>query len=810
MKINTQKSNHLLSHLQTITIFIFILCFSNAFSQTKITGKVVNQDKKPIEFAEVSLQTSTNVLVKNALTNEQGIFEFSVPNGDYILKINQVNIEIYSKEIAVSENMDLGEIIITEKINQLNEVSIATKKKLIERKVDRVVFNVENSIGATGGDAVDALKLAPGIRVQNDKIAMVGKSGMAVMVDDRLIELSGDDLINYLRTIPSDNISKIEVITTPPAKYQASGNSGLINIKLKKTKKDSWNSSVGTTLTQRSFFGGNVQGDFNYNKDKFSMQSSVNVGNNVKTNTDNNITFFPTETWNSLSPRIIDNKFASVRLASDYKVSDKWSFGMQYLGSFSNMKINGITTTTRANSNNIQINSYINSENQTKDQPNLNAVNMHATNVLDTLGTKINYDIDYFSYRNTDDIDFKGRFLTNNLSEIPNSRFAGFTTNNSDISNYSAKVDVDLPKKWAVFSFGARVSQSVTNNNVAFFDGSSGTLVFNPLQSNAFEYTENNQAFYASANKEISKKWTAQFGLRAEATQTTGFSKTLNQTNTLDYIKLFPTLYVSYKANENNTFSTNYSRRINRPNYEQLNPFKIFDNPFIIVEGNPFLQPSFSDNFELIYAYKNLENKLYFSNVTDGFEQLSIVDSATNITNYFVLNFKNIQSFGITESYTFDMWKWWTSTNSFDLLYVVARSTSLITIPKSEGFVSSLSTNNDFVLNTKKSLLFNFNYTYNFPGVADLAEFSASSALSLSVKYLTLDKKLQISLIGNDVFRQERPVYSMFSNGILQKFNNYYDQQSIRLSLRYKFGNAKLKVQKRDFGNEDERNRTGK
>ena len=796
--------------LKRLIFLVTISLFSNANCQKTLSGKLLNQNKKPIEFAEVLLTTATNKIISNQLSTENGSFSFSVSNGNYILKVNQANYEIYTATVEVLSDIDLGEIIIIEKVNELNEINIVTKKKLIERKVDRLVFNVANSIGATGGDAVDALKLTPSIRILNDKIVMIGKSGMAVMVDDRVIDLSGADLVNYLRTIPSDNIAKIEVISTPPAKYQAAGNSGLINIKLKKVKKNSWNSSIGTSLVQRSLFGGNIQGDFNYNKDKMSFQSSINVGNAMKTNTDENDTFFANETWSSKSPRVIDNKYVNIRTAIDYQLSSKWLVGMQYLGSYSNMNINSETLTTRSNKANGQINSFIKSDNQTTDKPDLNSINIHATNTLDTIGSKIDFDIDYFSYKNFDAIDFRGNSLNSNLSTIPNTLFAGKTTNNSDISNYSAKIDVELPKKWADLSFGARASQSKTNNAVSFFNNASGISVFDPLQSNTFEYTENNQALYVSVSKKINEKWTTKFGLRAEATQTIGFSKTLNQTTKLDYLKLFPTFYVSYKPNENNTLSTNYSRRINRPNYEQLNPFRIFDGPFIIVEGNPFLNPSFTDNFELIYTYKNLDNKLYFSNTTDGFEQLGIVDSATNITRYFVLNFKNIQSYGIAESYVFDKIKWWTSTNSFDLNYTVAKSTSLITIPIARGFMSNISTSNDFTLNIPKTFLLNMNYNYNFPGTSELATITSSSALSISLKYLALNKKLQFTLTGNDIFRQERPRYSMFSNNTLQVFNNYYDQQSVRLAIRYKFGNDKIKVTKRDFGNEDERNRTGK
>ena len=176
---------------------------------------------------------------------------------------------------------------------QIQEVEIVAKKKLIERKVDRLVFNVENSISATGGDALDALKITPGIRVQNNQVSMIGKSGMAVMVDDKLIQLSGDDLVNYLKTIPSDNIKNIEVITTPPAKYDAQGNSGIINIRLKRAKHNSWNSSIRSTYTQTTYPAGSLGGSFNYNKNKISIESDLGYTNGSISPTYNTTFFFP-------------------------------------------------------------------------------------------------------------------------------------------------------------------------------------------------------------------------------------------------------------------------------------------------------------------------------------------------------------------------------------------------------------------------------------------------------------------------------------------------------------------------------------
>lgn len=170
-------------------------------------------------------------------------------HGVYKVQIWQANKIELSKNIELNADLDLGSIIVTESI-LLESVIVTGRKKLIERKVDRLIFNVENSINAAGGDVIDGLSVVPGVRVQNDKITIIGKSTLAIMIDDRIVQLTEEDLSNYLKSIAADAIKSIEIFTSPPAKYEAAGNSGLVNIKLKKVKKDSWNALVGSTYIQ--------------------------------------------------------------------------------------------------------------------------------------------------------------------------------------------------------------------------------------------------------------------------------------------------------------------------------------------------------------------------------------------------------------------------------------------------------------------------------------------------------------------------------------------------------------------------------
>lgn len=220
------------------------------FAQNTITGKIVGQANEPIEYAEVILHTLDSIAIKSELTNEEGVFTFKdIARGTYKLNIQYFSQNIFSKIIKLEGSLDL-ETIITDAGLNLSEVVITGKKPLIERKVDRLVFNVENSVAATGGNGLDALKLTPRIKVQNDEISMIGKGSVAVLINDRIVPMSGTDLATYLKSLNAEDIKSIEVISNPPAKYSAEGNSGLVNIVFKKSKNDAWNASLRSIYQQ--------------------------------------------------------------------------------------------------------------------------------------------------------------------------------------------------------------------------------------------------------------------------------------------------------------------------------------------------------------------------------------------------------------------------------------------------------------------------------------------------------------------------------------------------------------------------------
>ena len=781
-----------------LSLLLIILFQNQVFSQIKISGQIKNEKNNPVEFIEIQLQNKDSIIFKSELTNAEGKFILETEKGEYSLLVRQLGGIYHKQKINVNQDTYIGIINITEKEQQLQEVVITSKKKLIDRKVDRLIFNVENSISASGGDAIDALKITPRVKVKNDNISMIGKNNMSVMVDDKLILLTGDELINFLKSIPSDNIKSIEVITTPPAKYDAEGNSGLINIKLKKSKLNQWNASLRSSYIQSTYPKGSFGGNFDYQKNKLSLYSNLNYVNGSNAPVETNKIYYPLGLWNEENKRRDFQNSVNGRIGADHKISEKFSVGMQYLGSFSKPKIAENSLTTIYNQTNSQIDSYINTLSENLGKNNNHSINLNSTVVFDTIGKKMNINLDYFKFKNDDNRIFN----TINLLSANN-------TSLQDIQNYSAKIDFEHPLKWINLSYGGKLSFIKTQNNVNYFDTTLGNPIFDPTQSNEFNYDENTQAIYINGTKKLNEKWETQLGFRLENTQTEGVSKTLNQKNTNSYTKLFPTFYLTYTPNEKNAFSINYNKRINRPSYNRLNPFRWYSNPFSYTEGNPFLQPSFSNNLELNYTFNdNWSNSIYYSHTDNGFEQITIVDNTDNIQKTIAQNFFKTTIIGVSESYTYNKLKWLSSTFSFDWNYSKSESLIPITNQNLNGSNAYFSISNDFNLNKNKTLLFNFSYWYNFKGTSDLDKNNAYSQLDASIKYFAFDKKLQISFNANDFLSTNRPIYTSFTNNIQIDYKNYYDVRLFRLSLVYKFGNKNINVEKKEVGNQEEKERT--
>ncbi len=790
-----------------LSCILFLFITANALGQQhELKGKVKNQANEPV-FLYASLLHHDSVMVLQTATDSIGCFSLQVSGGEYLLVLEQFGKVYLKRGIALDSNMDLGDLSINE-ATELQGVTITAGKKQIEQKADRLVFHVENTTMATGGTALDALKATPTVRVQHEAISIAGKGEVLVMIDERLQRMSQEDLVSLLKSIPADNIKSIEVITTPPARYDAEGNTGLINIKLKTAKRNAWNANVGASYMQRTYASGGIQGMFNYNHNKLALQASVSKGAEKLLTTSDSRIFYPGTCWQQEADNKVTRDLWSLGLGLDYQLTERWTTGIKYLGSFTDRTSLSHPFTTRFNQVTEAAHAYITSDVDARSRPVMNGINWYHAIALDSSGEKVTVDLDYFGYSKEDRRFFSGNERDNYGDVIPNTFFASTNSNRNTVRNYSGKVDFSMPYKWAELSFGAKVSYTRTGNDLAVYDNRSGMPILDNDQSNMFHYKEYNEALYCAASRKLGKQWEAQAGLRMEATQTVGYSQTLDQAHKNSYIQLFPTAYLTYTANDSNSFSLAYSRRIRRPGFDYLNPFVIRTSPYDYYEGNPYLKPSFTDNLELSYIRsQNWVSSVYYAMVSDFGQELPIIDARTNITRSIPVNYANAYQLGLSTYYNFNRLSWWNSVTGFNVNYQNVQSKADF-IKSVDGYNAYCYSNNEFTLNRERSVFAGLNYGLQLPGQYQVFHISAIHILDLSMKFLLYQKKLSITVTGEDLLNAQRPVITSYSNGIKNTVKSYGDTRGFRIAISYRLGNKDIGARQRNTGNEEEKSRT--
>ncbi|MCL1934289.1 MAG: TonB-dependent receptor [Candidatus Azobacteroides sp.] len=793
-----------------MAVFIFVdLALASSAQVFQLSGKVIENNSTPVEFAEILLMQN-NTMIGYQLTDEDGKFSLDTEAGKFLLLIRQLGDTLYNKDIDVTHDIDLGIINIQPKSKLLQEVTIVAKKKLMERKADRMIFNVTNLPSTDGGDAMDILRITPRIIIDDNTITIAGKSSVNVMINDRPVNLSGDELVNFLKSLRANDIQSIEVITTPPAKYEAEGNSGLINIVMKKTAIDTWSGSVFGNYLQAKYASGTLGGNFNYNKKALSFYANASYNDGKSYMDDAGSIFYPSLKWESKGDYTNNSHSFNARTGFDVNITDRWTMGAQYIGSLSNSKSNNHSLVDLFDSTNNSDAGLIDTQTGGKSNYDMHSGNFHSVVQLDSLGRKINFDFDVLTYDANSNATYKSNTEGSNDNQIPN----GFASQNNildrKINNYAVQIDVEHPINKISLNYGAKLSFTHTNNNIQVYNLSSGTPVNDPNQTNRFLYDENTQALYASGSTQLGK-WELQAGLRAEDTQFTGNSVTMDTIFKKSYLEIFPTAYLTYSYNEKSTFYSEYGRRINRPGFDQLNPFRSYSSPYYYFAGNPELRPFFTNNLSVGYVYNSqFQVTLDYSTEKDNFGGgISILDKDGYTQVGTRLNYFDDYSMGTSLVYIFNKWSWWTSQSSGVLYYQHSDSKIYPLTPKSaEGCFIYFQTNNIFYLNKKQTLSAGFDFTIIPENNSTMLTHNYTQKnLNAFIKILFLDKSLAVTLTGNNLLKEYSFNWRSESNGILQYSKGYYNPLFVRLAVSYNFGSKKVNVQQHKVSNEEEKSR---
>ena len=616
----------------------FILLFSLTLSSQIIKGKVIDENEEPVIFAAVTLHSAKDSsLVKATITADYGIFQFEgILPEKYLLKITNIGYADYSRRIEFKgEELDLGIINLDAQAQNLEEVTVISEKPMVQVLADKTVFNVENTINATGTSAFELLRKAPGVIVDNGGGFVVeGKTGVQIFIDGKLSVLQGEDLTSYLESLQATDIESVEIITQPSSKYDAAGNAGIINIKLKKDK------SLGTNGT---FTSGLTVGDFGRTNSSVNFNNREKRGNFYGTYSNRfgkSTSFidllrsqFGTQ-FDSRSSTINDRNTNNIKLGYDHYLNSKHTIGAILNGNFNNGFANSTTRTPIREIGTVINDSILVAENQRQNTSyNLNAnVNYKYA---DTLGRSINIDLDYGRYNSERDALQPNTYFNADESQRLSESIT-FQNTPIDINIATIKTDYEQNFLKGKLGVGFKLSYINTDNVFDFFNQVNGQNILNTDQSNQFEYQENINAAYINFNRKLGK-WNLQFGLRVENTDSDGIL-TSQQENDDDrvqrnYTDYFPSGGLTYQMNRKNQFALTYSRRIQRPNYQSLNPFEYQLDELSFSKGNPFLQPQYTNNIKLSHTYNyRLTTSISYSYISDFFARVTIADTET--TNF--------------------------------------------------------------------------------------------------------------------------------------------------------------------------------
>ena len=751
----------------------------------RLSGCVQDENRQPVEVANVLLkQAKDSAYITGMLTDTQGCFSFDQPLGEYLLHITLIGSEDLYVPVVLRGNKNVGELTLKSSSALLDEVTVTAARPVIKRLVDRVVFDAHNTIVSAGGSALDLLREVPGLQVGQNSIGIIGKGGIRVYINDRETKLSGDELIDYLRSYDASQILKVEVITTPPSKYDAAGNAGIINIRLKSRPKDyvGGTASASYSAGEKDNYG---YGGVSLNLSKGRVSSFLNGGTtqgNYETR-EKNYRYFPQNTWNSRADYTNYMNSFYLQGGVDVSLERDWSAGMQAIYNHSAPKPgNALSWTEVYDASTAVLDSllYSNSDKDTgSDRLNLN---FHTDKVWDDKGKKMTWDVDYLRDNRDENMGFLSKTLLPDGTEILGTNFDYNYLQHRKVDVVSSALDFILPFEKYKITAGAKVSFTNTRNGINY-DTSDPTLV----QDDYFRYKEQIYALYADYSREFSERFSMQLGLRMEHTRTTGISEAKDTEDKHDYTRLFPTVYLLYSPTDGHALNFSFSNRISRPSQNMVNPFPFYQNKYTYACGREDLKPSYTYNAELGYTLKNNFNvSAYYSYSDDVFFQVVDLDAETNVTSFLWENFMQTHAFGLNNSYTFRT-KWLQAYAQHGVSYRRTTSSAATTSPEEKGWAYDASLRNTFFFNEKKTLLATLSGSYSSRQYQGIYLMSPTYSVSAGMLYRLLDNKLNLSLNVNNLFVSHSKLETM-SNGLKIIADNQFSFTSFRIGVSYTFG----------------------
>lgn len=797
-------------------LFLLYCTISNGQRFFTLSGNINDDKKEPLAGAYLMLLRDT-ALFRTTVTDADGKFTIEdVLAGDYKIRISLVGYENYvSDVIRVSGNMTLPEFSMKRKSGELQEVTIQGQKPFIEVKADKIVVNVENSIVSAGSSVMDVLQRSPGVNVDNnDNISLKGKQGVIIWIDGKPTPMQGVDLATVLRSMPSSSIDKIELISNPGARFDAAGSAGIINIKTKKDKRMGLNGTATLTYGQGKYPKYGAGTNLNYRNKKFNVYASYNYAQRYWFNhLMLNRKFLDTTgegkqlfRYNQDNYALFNFKNHIASAGVDYNLSAHTVIGASFSGSTNNFEPKA-DNASQALGNNDDLLYNFNTTGRHDNFYYNYAANLNLRHTFDTSGRELGIDADYAAFGNKS----KQNFVTSYYSPDGGMYQPDYylkSNLNGVTQIQSLKADYVHPLTKAMrLEAGVKTSLVKADNEPLFYEKVNGDYTLDLKRSNHFIYKENINAAYATLNKEWTK-WSMQLGARVENTNAKWEQKTTGQQYDTSYTQLFPSLAFQYHLDPKHDLGVTFSRRIERPNYQQLNPFKYFIDKTTYREGYPYLQPASFYSMELSHTFNQRFVTTFTFGINRGIitEVIQPSDNEDSITVQTNKNLKQMTFVGLSGAYPFQITKWWSNVINFNIYYALYEGNIANTPLRNGKPTFDLNTSNTFLLpgdfSAELSLFYQARQIYGYMDVQPLWMLNAG------VQKHLFNKRATVRLNIQDIFFKGYPRATSTYTGYQEDFIAERETRVANISLIYRFGkNTVAPVRKRSGGAEEEKNR---
>ena len=616
-------------------VFILFASLFTLHANAQVSGITKDAQGAPVKGATISLlKAKDSAIVKYAVTKDAGNYSFTgIAEGKYLVKASSVGYQpAYSAAFeAGAAAVTVPDIQLNKTSSDLKGVTVVSQKPLLEVKADKMVVNVEGTINSVGSDALELLRKSPGVMVDKDEnLSLSGKNGVQVYIDGKPSPLGGQDLANYLKSLNSAQIESIEIITNPSAKYEAAGNAGIINIRLKKNKSLGTNGSVNAGWNIGTYAKYNAGINLNYRNKKVNLFGTYGYNRGLMENGISLKRSLADSSFNQSSRMLMNNESHNFKAGMDYFIDKKNTIGVMVNGNLSDPDLKNIGTTPIvylptgvtdrilvAQSTSLMVRNNVNA--------NLNYMYTGTKGKSLTVNADHgNYDIRSNQYQPNNYYDATGKTL---LSSVVYRMISP-----TDININSVKADWEQPFQKGTLGVGGKFANVKTDNDFQRYNIVSNVQQLDKDRSNKFAYKENISAAYVNYNRAF-KGFAIQAGVRMENTAAEGVSTGLKNTGgnytgytetfKRSYTDFFPSAAITFNKKPTNQFNLTYSRRIDRPNYQDLNPFEFKLDEYTFQKGNINLRPQYTNSIGLTNTYKyKLTTILNYSHVKDLFTQV--------------------------------------------------------------------------------------------------------------------------------------------------------------------------------------------